>query len=113
MKHKSTTNENQDIMEESETRNQETEEPLENKRRGRLPRTPRSAVATEPESEGQAPETETPDRNLKYADKETSSHKVKVVFTRKSGRSGERTLMNKGMAALYERQGIVDIVKEQ
>lgn len=100
-------------MEDSETRNQETEEPLENKRRGRLPRTPRNDVAVETESENPVPETKMPDRNLKYADKDTSSHKVKVVFTRKSGKSGERTLMNKGMALLYQRQGIVDIVKEQ
>lgn len=100
-------------MEDTETRNQETEEPLENKRRGRLPRTPRNDVAVEPESDNSVPGTETPDRDLKYADKDTSSHKVKVVFTRKSGKSGERTLMNKGMALMYQRQGIVDIVKEQ
>ena len=100
-------------MEESEIRNQETEEPLESKRRGRIPRTPRNDVADEPEAEGHITGAGTPDRDLKYADKETSTHKVKVVFTRKSGRSGERTLMNKGMALLYQRQGIVDIVKEQ
>lgn len=50
------------------------------------------------------------DRKLATTDKDLSAHKVKVVFTARSRRSGERAEIDRGLARMYERQGKVLII---
>ena len=50
------------------------------------------------------------DRELTTTDKDQSAHKVKVVFTTRSRRSGERAEIDRGLARMYERQGKVLII---
>ena len=52
-------------------------------------------------------------RKLRALDADVSGRKLKVVFTEYSGRAGERCLLDRGLARLYERQGKVRIVKNR
>lgn len=48
---------------------------------------------------------------LTTLDKDISKHKLKVVFTAISGKAGERALLDRGLATMYEKQGTVKIIK--
>lgn len=51
-------------------------------------------------------------RKLRLLDADVASRKLKVVFTESSGRAGERCLLDRGLARLYEGQGKVRIINE-
>lgn len=51
-------------------------------------------------------------RKLRLLDADLSCRKLKVVFTESSGRAGERCLLDRGLARLYEGQGKVRIINE-
>ena len=51
-------------------------------------------------------------RKLRALDADVSGRRLKVVFTEYSGRAGERCLLDRGLARLYERQGKVRIVND-
>lgn len=53
-----------------------------------------------------------PSRKLHLLDTDVASRKLKVVFTESSGRAGERCLLDRGLARLYEGQGKVRIINE-
>lgn len=64
---------------------------------------------------GQVPtetKPQTAPRKLKLLDADTGGRKLKVVFTESSGRAGERCLLDRGLARLYEGQGKVRIINE-
>lgn len=64
---------------------------------------------------GQVPtetKPQTAPRKLKLLDADAGGRKLKVVFTESSGRAGERCLLDRGLARLYEGQGKVRIINE-
>lgn len=69
---------------------------------------------TNEEKKAQAERTLAADsrRKLLLLDADVSGRKLKVVFTEASGRAGERVLLDRGLAVIYERQGKVRIVND-
>ena len=66
------------------------------------------------EQKAQADRTTAADsrRKLLLLDADVSGRKLKVVFTEASGRAGERVLLDRGLAVIYERQGKARIIRE-